>query len=681
MDREIIQIQNIEKLANLGYWEWQPDKKEILLSEGFKQIFSFIDAHITPSQLIKYLKKNKQRQEHIKLINYLRKIKKGEYPGVETIAVKTDERNYRYFELNAFNTTNHQNQNYIAGIVQDITQTIKYNKLKDKELLFEKKLSEIAARFVSNKDFKRTVNKSLSDIGLVCDAGKVCLLKIENNLFAEVYEWENAKIANTCFTRKIPPQEIKFLIDLIKERQLFYYHSISEFPEFARETKQILEHNKVNSIIISAIQKDKQTIGVLIITRNNNANKWDFSDIHAVKMVSLILSNAIRQKITQKELAKSEKRLQFALLAGNLGTWELNLNKQQFYYDERFANTFGYSNNTLNKLPNWFNDNLYHADANKYYDALDECIQGNRKFFALEYRIKCKDGKYKWINDWGIVTKIANDGTPIKMVGIIQDISKRKNAEFELIKAKEKAEENDKLKSAFLANVSHEIRTPMNGITGFAELLYNNMVSDNDKQQYLEIIYKSSNRLLNLINNILDISRIESRQINIFEREYAVQDIFDEVENHFNSQIKKYPNIQFRIKNSLDKQSGYIKIDDSRIKQVLINLIHNAYKFTSKGYVELSCKLNISGDLEFYVKDTGIGIAKEQQRHIFERFSQTQTAIELNKGGSGLGLPISKGLIEIMDGKMWLKSLRGVGSTFYFTLPYKPTRLSIENLE
>ncbi|MBI9067528.1 MAG: PAS domain-containing protein [Salinivirgaceae bacterium] len=681
MERESIQNKHIEKLANLGYWEWHPKEMKTLLSEGFKNIFQFIDCNVTPSHIVKYLKRTSQDNEHLKLLKYLRKVKNGSFPGIVTFEIRMENNIYRYFELNSFNTSNSESHRYIAGIVQEVTERIKYNTLKEKEIVFEKTISEIATKFVSNADFEGTIEKTLSKIGVLCEAGRVCLLKIENNTISYEFEWKQNSITNKCFTNELPPQEIKFLIELIKEKKLIFFHSVNEFPEIAKEIKATLVKNSVNSIIFSAIQKDKQTIGALLIIRYKNPNKWDFSDIHIAKMTSLILSNAIRQQIIQKELKKSENRLQFALLAGNLGTWELNLQKQQFYYDERFANTVGYSNNTLNKIPSWFKNNIHPDDINHYYDALDECLEGNRKYFSLEYRLKCKNGQYKWINDWGIVTNISKDGEPIKMVGIIQDISKRKSAEIDLIKAKEMAEENEKLKTAFLANVSHEIRTPMNGINGFAELLYNNMVSDDDKHQYLEIIWKNSNRLLLLINNILDISKIETKQISIFEREYSLNDILKEVEAKFEKDKEAKKSIQFRIINNLDKNASFVNIDDSRVKQILINLISNSYKFTSIGHIEVSCGINEKGKLEFYVKDTGSGIAKEYQKHLFERFSPTQQAIDLNKGGSGLGLPISKGLVELMGGSIWFKSLRGVGTTFHFYIPFKPTRLKIEKLD
>jgi PAS domain S-box-containing protein len=399
-----------------------------------------------------------------------------------------------------------------------------------------------------------------------------------------------------------------------------------------------------------------------------------------VKMTSLILSNALKQNLMHKSLQKSEKRLKFALLAGNLGTYEFNLITQTKYYDERFANFFGYSSGTLNKNQNWFENNIHPNFLEAYRNFLNQCLDGEKNYFEQEYKIRCKDESYKWISDWGIVTEVNNDGIPLKMVGIIQDISHRKNTEKALIFAKEKAEENEKLKTAFLANVSHEIRTPMNGITGFAELLYNNMVSDNDKHHYLEIIWKNSNRLLTLINNILDISKLETNQLTIFNHEYSLNQLITDIHTQFKTQIEKNNNIEFRIISSVDATNCIINTDESRLNQILTNLIENAFKFTRSGSIEVLFDIDNSCNLIVQVKDTGSGIPREFHSRLFNRFSQSDLTINQNMGGTGLGLPISKGLVEALGGNIWVKSLKGVGSTFYFTIPLQPVGIVDEKV-
>jgi len=677
MDRLRIQNQNVEKLANLGYWEWWPTPSQVTLSAGFMNIFNFIHPEITLTILSAYLKQSNQQ---IQFLRFLANIINNNFESKKVFTLLLPDNTQRYFEVNAYETNN-KGTNYIAGTIQEVTEIIKYNILKEKELRFEKKIAEIASRFVTGFNFKNAINIALAEVGELCNARRVGLIRIDNNHFHEDHYWnsDNSKI-EYLIKKGTPEQELKYLIDLIKEKKVVYYQNLNEFPERLSTIKQNLEKTFIHSIMFAAIQNDKQTIGALMIFRNRIPSKWDFSDIHMVKMTSLIISNAIKQNIMNKSLKRSEKRLQFALLAGNLGTWELDISSNNKFYDEKNANMFGFTSGTLNRIDNWFEQNIHPQYYNLYFDNLNRCIDGTKKYFETEYQIRCKDGTYKWVTDWGIVTKVNKNGDPLKMVGVIQDISQRKNAEENLIAAKEKAEENEKLKTAFLANMSHEIRTPMNGISGFAELLYNNMVAENEKQHYLEIIYNNSNRLLALINNILDISKLETNQITIFENECSVHQIFKDITRQLQPLIKCHVHISFTTHIEIDEQMSFIKTDEARLTQILKNLIENAFKYTPVGKILVLCKLNNEANLEFKIIDTGIGISKELHKEIFTRFAQGELNSQLNKGGTGLGLPISKGLVKALGGNIWVESTPNRGSTFIFTIPFKPTRVSLEQL-
>ncbi|MDA3894115.1 MAG: ATP-binding protein [Salinivirgaceae bacterium] len=670
------QNENIEKLVKLGYWEWWPTSNEANFSQGFINMFSFVDKNISLQKLLLYLDKNCTNKIYIDLIRYFNELQKGKIPKPKTFTLHFDNQSTRHFEISAI-VSKIENSTCIAGTVQEITERIKYEILKDKEIKFEKKISEMTSHFINDSNFEASISNTLDELGQLCNADRVSLIKIENNSISKQFEWKS-KIDtknNCCFIlNNLPSSEIKYFIDLIKEKKLVYFHSPSDLPGSMTQFKINVDETNINSLIIAGLQKDIQTIGALVISRTNKFEKWDFSDIHMVKMTSLIIGNALKQSILSKNLKENERRLKFALIAGKLGTYELDLQTENRFVDDRIAKIIGYQSGTLNRIENWFQNHLHIDHIADYDDCMTQCLDGNNNFFEMQYRLKCKDGSYKWVSDWGIVTEISNDGDPIKMVGIMQDISLRKNTEKALRDAKEKAEENEKLKTAFLANVSHEIRTPMNGISGFAELLYNNMISDDEKHHYLEIIWKNSNRLLNLINNILDISKLETNQLTIYEREYCLNKLVEELSAKYNDKAEQIPNIKLSIQLKVDKQLCCVNIDDARVKQVLINLVDNAYKFTTTGSIKVCIEINNDNLYQFSIKDTGIGISRKFQQKLFNRFSQSDTTINQNIGGSGLGLPISKGLIQTMGGKIWVKSLRGVGSTFYFTLPCKPTK-------
>jgi len=242
----------------------------------------------------------------------------------------------------------------------------------------------------------------------------------------------------------------------------------------------------------------------------------------------------------------------------------------------------------------------------------------------------------------------------------------RKNNRDELIKAKECAEQSDRLKSSFLANMSHEIRTPMNGIIGFTELLKEPKLTGEEQQEYIKIIEKSGERMLNIINDIIKISKLESGMIQPQVSEVDINEMFDYIYKFFLPQAEE-KGLEFFINNAQSERDSLINTDMEKLYAILTNLTRNAIKFTKKGFIEVGVSLK-DGYYIFYVKDTGIGMTKEQTEIIFDRFRQGSESISRNYEGSGLGLSISKAYVELLGGKIWTESTLGEGSIFYFTI-------------
>lgn len=242
----------------------------------------------------------------------------------------------------------------------------------------------------------------------------------------------------------------------------------------------------------------------------------------------------------------------------------------------------------------------------------------------------------------------------------------------ELVKARDKAEESDRLKSAFLANMSHEIRTPMNGILGFAELLKLPNLTGEQQQEYIRIIEKSGNRMLNIINDIVDISKIEAGLLQIDCKDSNINEQLEDIYMFFALEAKS-KGIDFSYNTSLTDNQATIYTDREKVHAILSNLVKNALKYTITGKIEMGCDLKLDGDggvMTFFVSDTGIGIPKDRQAAIFERFIQADIADKMARQGAGLGLAISRAYVEMLGGKIWVESEEGIGSTFYFSLPY-----------
>jgi len=244
--------------------------------------------------------------------------------------------------------------------------------------------------------------------------------------------------------------------------------------------------------------------------------------------------------------------------------------------------------------------------------------------------------------------------------------------------AEKKAIENDRLKTAFIQNISHEIRTPMNGIIGFAGLLKSEGLNEKQKSQYLDIIIKSSEQLLNIVNAVLDMSLIESGSLSTLKSKVSLNEIMDDLYQSNISLIKQ--DITFTIHKGLKDKESNITTDNIKLRQVLQNLVSNAIKFTEQGAIEMGYNLK-GNELEFYVKDTGIGIDTEMHNNIFVHFFQTEKGIEKLYEGVGLGLAICKGNIDLLKGRIWLESEPGKGSTFFFTIPFIPESDEDENMD
>jgi len=257
----------------------------------------------------------------------------------------------------------------------------------------------------------------------------------------------------------------------------------------------------------------------------------------------------------------------------------------------------------------------------------------------------------------------------------IRDMTLLKREKEELIKAKVQAEEGDRLKTAFLANMSHEIRTPINGIIGFAELLKMPDLDQDSQDQYISIIEKSGDRMLNIINDIISLSKVDSGQMGISISRTNINEQLDFIYAFFKKEVEQ-KGIKLIYEKSLLENEAYINTDREKVYAVLTNLVKNAIKFTQSGSIEIGCNIEPGRsvtepeELEFFVKDTGVGIQSDQLNIIFERFRQGSELLSRNYEGAGLGLSISKAYVEMLGGKIWTNSVLGQGSTFYFTLPY-----------
>lgn len=462
-------------------------------------------------------------------------------------------------------------------------------------------------------------------------------------------------------------------------------------PLFNRD--YIIGKNVISFYGDSAVRNDlinqlteKGSVSDYEITFKTNSNthvycsvnaKIHYDEDHMPSHFEGVVRNITERKEAEKKIRINEKRFRKAQEIGNIGTYEYDFISKLYWGSDEAKRIFGLNLNsdffTIDQIESCY------VNPEELIPKLNELRQ-NKLSFEINYDIY----RYKTRDRRSIrqVTEISRNekGKPLLAIGLIVDITDQKRIENELIAAKEKAEESDKLKSAFLANMSHEIRTPMNGILGFSSLLKEPNLSGEEQKNYIEIIEKSGARMLNIIHNIIDISKIESGSMPTSYKDLNINKQIIHIYNILSNDAKE-KNIDFSFTTGLSDSEAMIFTDEDKLYSIITNLINNAIKYTDKGSVEFGY-IKDHDTLEFYIKDTGIGIAKDRQDIIFERFIQEDIEDIQARQGAGLGLSITKSFIVMLGGKIWLESKKGKGSTFYFTIPYqtaKSTRSMDEN--
>lgn len=395
----------------------------------------------------------------------------------------------------------------------------------------------------------------------------------------------------------------------------------------------------------------------------------DKSEYNGQPVYITIGSDVSERKRAEYEIKKSEEKFR-AVFEGSIdGILVADGETKQFIYaNPKICSMLGYSQEEITALSV---KNIHPEQDIPHVVTEFEKQLKKEKRISESLPVLKKDGSVFYCDISSVPYQFENK---VHLVGFFRDITDRKIADDliqsgfeELQKAKEKAEESEKLKTAFLANISHEVRTPMNGIMGFAQILAKPDLSPEKRAHYVEIINESCHQLLSIINDILELSKIESNQVKVTLSRFNINDVMLELFSIFKPKVNE-KDVGLYTKKELGDNEAFLTSDIVKFKQIFTNLISNAIKFTNKGYIEFGYKL--AGDkLRFYVKDTGIGIPEDLHQKIFDRFWQVEMHLSRNYGGTGLGLTITKAFVEMLGGSIYVESKPENGTTFYFELP------------
>ncbi len=440
-------------------------------------------------------------------------------------------------------------------------------------------------------------------------------------------------------------------------------------PLFCDEATDIELHQKGEVDIVGSpsaiwigvpLTIESKTIGVMVVQHYTNPNAYSNRELQMLEFVSSQVAKAIEYKRTEVKLRTLSLAIEQSPASIMITDTAANIE----YVNPAFVQLTGYTlEEVFGKNPRILKSGEKKPEE---YRVLWETITSGKEWRG-EFYNKKKNGVLFW--EWASISPIFDSsGNMTHFLGVKEDITMRKKYETELIQAREKAEESDNLKTAFLRNLSHEIRTPMNAIMGFSNLLNVREIDSDEQQVNIRIIQESSQQLLSIINDIVDISSIEanilSKNISSFNINATLSSLYEQ----FQLEAQK-KSIALILNPGMVNDQAIIQTDNTKLVQILSNLLNNAFKFTNTGSVEFG--YNQKGTaIEFYVSDTGIGIPPEQHSKIFQNFYQIESSISRQYEGMGLGLAICKAYTELLGGKIGLISEIGKGTTFYLTIPY-----------
>lgn len=501
---------------------------------------------------------------------------------------------------------------------------------------------------------------------------EITLLIIEDNTVDQIFLKEHLSETNLNIIEIVSTDTIEGAVELLQQRDFSLLFLDWHLPDSeGLNSLDVLTKvkPKVPVIVVSGMKDKALSLKAITQGAQDFLTKSDFSS----QVLEKAVFYAIERKKNRELIEENNNRNEIILKATNDILWDWNLVTGKVKWFGSGLKKYLPAHIDPDNIPDDFWVARLHPDEKRRTVVkLKKAItEGGGGAWESDNKFLRSDGSFAYINTRGFVLTNTNN-KPIRMMGSMQDITDRKNAELEIRKAKNEADEARKTQEQFLANMSHEIRTPMNGVIGMTQLLGATHLNS-EQREYVETIKESAANLMVVINDILDLTKIVAGKVTIDSVDYAITDV---VRNAIQITGFKAEEKSILLRSIIDKNIHPVLLGDPfRLNQVLVNLVGNAIKFTEEGEVNIHVNLLQEDEekvsLEFIVQDTGIGIKEDKLALVFEQFTQASSETTRRFGGSGLGLTITRQLIELQGGSIHVKSTLGVGSTFTFYLNVK----------
>ena len=562
-----------------------------------------------------------------------------------------------------------------TSVSRDITGSKQAEQKAIKALQLEQWLADQTHRIYQGQNFEGFVPalKALSEYLNL----KRCSIRIvdpETKLFNLVAEWHEPSLTSLAelFPDLTSQTGYGWVEALVEYGDATIVNNI-EIDEPSRKLRNYYRAISCHALISQPMIADGKLIGYLA-TLNESPRKWTADEIHLTKVIADAFHITITRNRLLDELRESEARMQLAMVNSTYRLWDHDLTKNTFFTSPHFYTSLGYEEKEIPPTYAAFLDLLHPEDRKRVLNLNDNLQFINEGIINEELRMRKKDGSYSWSLGKGRVVKWSKNKTPLQVMGINVDINQYKETLEELNKTRQKAEKANLSKSEFLERMSHEIRTPMNAILGMSYLALDSELN-REQRSNLEDIESAAKSLLHVIDDILDFNKIESGELDFIEKDFDLHETVHKILKLFAVRAVESDN-QIKVVIA-DDIPQYVIGDANRVSQVITNLVSNAVKFTRHGSIEISLqKAEVDEkkdtvNILFSVSDSGIGLTPDQQKTLFQPFTQAEESTSRKFGGTGLGLSICKHLVERMGGSIHAISLANVGTTFHFTIVFK----------